>query len=92
MKNIFTDHPHSVNESYFEHMKVALYYSFNMIIGAFCCSIHSIFPFIFKTDGSNILFRLINNYIKRVDSIDSRITSLNSVIDDLKSKNQKCAV
>jgi hypothetical protein len=92
MRNIFTEHPRSVNESYLEHMKVALYYGINMSLGAVFCTTHSFLPFIFKTDGSNILFRLIKNYINRVNVIDNRIIELNSAIDDLKSRNQKRAV
>ena len=92
MRNIFTEHPKSVNETYFQHMRAALYYSFNMWLGAFFCTVHSIFPFIFKTNGSNVLFRLIKNYINRVNVIDNRIIELNSVIDDLKSRNQKKVV
>ena len=92
MRNIFTEHPGSVNETYFEHMKAALYYGFNMSLAAFFCTIHSIFPFLFKTDGSNILFRLIKNYISRVNAVDIRINELSAVIDELRSRTQKKAV
>ena len=45
MKNPFTKHPHSVGETYFEHMWNALRYSMTLEWLSFCVFIHAIFPF-----------------------------------------------
>jgi len=48
MANIFTKHPKEVNESYLQHLWVALKYSFTLFLLFLIAFIHSIFPFIFK--------------------------------------------
>lgn len=45
MKNIFTDHPHSIGETYFKHLLFAGQFGVTMIIGGVVCLIHAIFPF-----------------------------------------------
>ena len=56
MKNLFTAHPNSVNESYFQHMKAALFFSVKMFTGAIACTIHAFFPFLFEhTAGKKVL-------------------------------------
>ena len=55
---IFTDHPSSVNETYFEHMLIALRFSLRLAYASFAALIHSIFPFIFKNTASNTIKKL----------------------------------
>jgi|TARA_B110000967_G_scaffold107982_1_gene110671 hypothetical protein len=50
---LFTDHPKSQGESYFQHMVCAATYGFKMILSGIAVIIHSIFPFIFKTTASD---------------------------------------
>ena len=50
---LFTDHPASVGESYFEHMRAALCFSGRMLLGGLVCFIHGILPFCFKKTGGN---------------------------------------
>ena len=52
MANIFTKHPKEVGETYFQHLWVALKYSFKLLLLFIITFIHSIFPFIFKTTVS----------------------------------------
>jgi len=52
MANIFTEHPKEVGETYFQHLWVALKYSFKLLLLFIIAFIHSIFPFIFKTTTS----------------------------------------
>jgi hypothetical protein len=52
MANIFTKHPKEVGETYFQHLWVALKYSFKLLLLFIISFIHSIFPFIFKTTVS----------------------------------------
>ena len=58
MHNPFTKHPHSVGETYFEHMRCALSYSKNLFKLSFTALIHSIFPFWFKTTASDGIKKL----------------------------------
>jgi len=52
MANIFTKHPKEVGETYFQHLWIALKYSFKLLLLFVITFIHSIFPFIFKTTMS----------------------------------------
>ena len=49
MVNPFTKHPHSVGETYLEHMKKALKYSILLCTLSMVVFIHSVFPFWFET-------------------------------------------
>ena len=49
MKNIFTDHPYSVGESYFQHMFFAIKVGLKLISWGFAAIFHAIFPFVVKT-------------------------------------------
>jgi hypothetical protein len=82
MKNIFLKHPESVGETYFEHMKFAILFSFKMFIGGTACFIHSIFPFVFQKTGSNHLFKMIFDYCKRVPIFDDRMGKLNKLLSE----------
>jgi hypothetical protein len=50
--NLFTNHPHSVDETYLEHMIYATSYGFKMIFAGIASIIHAIFPFLFETTAS----------------------------------------
>jgi hypothetical protein len=52
IKNPFTDHPHSVDETFFEHFFVATGFGTKMILGGIACCLHGFFPFAFTTTGS----------------------------------------
>ena len=55
MYNPFTKHPHSVGETYLEHMKIALSTAIKIQLVVLIIAIHSIFPFLFeKTGGDEI--------------------------------------
>ena len=60
MENPFTKHPHSVNETYLEHMLCALKFSFKLEYLAFAAFVHAIFPFWFKTTASDGIKELNN--------------------------------
>ena len=53
MKNPFTKHPNSINETYFEHMRNALRFVVVLKCLALAGFIHSIFPFWFEKTVSN---------------------------------------
>jgi len=63
--NFFTKHPHSIGESYFEHLKVALSYGFKMVLGGIACIIHAFIPFLFESTASKITVQLYEHINKR---------------------------
>lgn len=80
MPNIFTQHPHSVNETYLEHLKFAFSFGMNMLMGGLACMIHAIFPFLFQQTGSNLLLRLMQRLIDRTPVIEERVIILSKLI------------
>ncbi len=55
---LFTEHPATVGETYFEHMGMAFSFAFRMLGGGLACLLHGIFPFLFLTTGSQTIQRL----------------------------------
>lgn len=49
----FTDHPASVNETYFQHMAMAFGFGSRMLVGALACFVHGFFPWLCLTRGSD---------------------------------------
>ena len=55
MKNIFTEHPRSVGESYLLHMSNAVRYALTFLVLFFIAFIHAILPFLFIKTASDIV-------------------------------------
>ncbi len=55
MKNIFTEHPKSVGETYIQHLFNALRYALAFLLLFFIAFIHAILPFLFKKTASDIV-------------------------------------
>ena len=55
---LFTDHPASVNESYWGHMRFALSFSFWMALAAMAALVHAFLPALCETTASRILKRM----------------------------------
>ena len=81
MKNIFTDHPHSIGETYWQHMKFASQFGGNMLLGSFVCFIHAVFPFLFQKTGSNILLKMTHHFVERMPNTEERIIQLSELIE-----------
>ena len=62
---MFTEHPESVGESYFQHMGMAFSFSLTMLLSAFACLIHGVFPFLFVKTGSSTITRLYERMVSR---------------------------
>ena len=60
---LFTAHPRSVGESYFQHMAVAAAFAGRMFAGAMCCLLHAIFPFLFERTASGIIAELYDRMV-----------------------------
>ncbi|HVH78334.1 MAG TPA: DUF6356 family protein [Stellaceae bacterium] len=54
----FTDHPASVGETYFEHLRTAGGFAAKMIRGGFACLVHALLPFLFTHTGSGVVAEL----------------------------------
>ncbi|KXF76190.1 capsular biosynthesis protein CpsJ [Paramesorhizobium deserti] len=52
---LFTDHPASVDETYFEHMAFAAGFSVKLFAAAFAAMIHAVLPFLFEKTASGII-------------------------------------
>ena len=55
---LFTTHPASVDESYFEHMVFAGKFSGRLFVAAFAALVHAVLPFLFETTASRIIRQL----------------------------------
>ena len=54
MRNPFTAHPHSVGETYAEHLRFAFAYGQRMTLGGVAALLHAVFPFLFEKTASAI--------------------------------------
>ena len=52
---LFTDHPASVSETYFEHLKFALSFAGLLAYAAFAAIIHALVPCLFEKTAGNII-------------------------------------
>lgn len=50
--SLFTRHPASVGETYFQHLAHATGFALQMIAAGVCCLVHALLPFLFETTGS----------------------------------------
>jgi hypothetical protein len=51
----FTDHPASVNETYWQHARFAFGFSFTLFCAAFAALIHAIIPPFFETTAGRLV-------------------------------------
>lgn len=81
MLYIFTRHPRSLGETYFQHMRNALFFGWNMVIGGLACIIHAFFPFLFQKTASNILLTMTERFINRMPVVEERVMILSRAIE-----------
>ena len=65
-------HLESVNESYFQHMRHALSFTLDMLVGAACCLVHAFFPSLFEHTGSQLVNRLYDRMVVNRANLSSR--------------------
>ena len=61
---LFTHHPESNGETYFQHFRCASSYGLRMIFSGLAAIIHSVLPFLFETAASDCA-KKINEEIDR---------------------------
>lgn len=55
MIELFTRHPQSVGETYFEHLGMAASFAGTLMIATLICAIHAVLPFMFEKTGSRMI-------------------------------------
>ena len=58
LMDAFTDHPASVNESYFQHMGVGFRFGGRMLFAGCACLVHGLFPLLCTRTGSRTVTEL----------------------------------
>ncbi len=58
MLKLFTDHPASVGENYWQHLAMAFGFSFKLLIAGLACLLHALFPFLCVKTGSRMIDEL----------------------------------
>jgi hypothetical protein len=58
LEKLFTEHPQSVGETYWEHMGNASYFGIRMVLAGLACLVHAVLPFMFVNTGSRAIEHL----------------------------------
>ena len=78
IERYFREHPRSVGETYFEHLRTASSFAGAMLIAALACFIHAVIPCLFEKTGSTAIQRLYERMVvhrRRVHSPAVRDTT-----------------
>lgn len=65
LTKLFTEHPASVDESYFEHMRFAGWFAGTLLLAAGAALVHAVLPFLFEKTASRIVSQLYDRTHKR---------------------------
>jgi hypothetical protein len=65
LAKLFTDHPASVNETYFGHMTFAFWFASRLAMATSAALVHAFLPFLFETTASRIVRELSERTHKR---------------------------
>ena len=63
LKTLFTEHPASVDESYGEHLGVALWFAWKLFGASMAALVHAFLPFLFVKTGSIAITELHNRMV-----------------------------
>ena len=64
--NIFTEHPHSIGESYWKHFLFALKFAGKLFAAGFAALVHAILPFCFEKTASQLIRGMVAEMDARV--------------------------
>lgn len=73
MKNIFTDHPHSIGETYFKHALEALFIALRMTYTAIAMVIHAFLPFLFVKTARKTVYYFYERFQKRLTPLHEKM-------------------
>jgi len=62
MRHLFTRHPNSVGETYWQHLRFALKFSVFMLLASLTALIHGLFPFLLSKTSSGILYKILHDF------------------------------
>ena len=63
LKRLFSEHPATVNESYWQHFASAMGFGFRMIWGGLVCMVHAVIPGVCCTKASEMIGELHDRMI-----------------------------
>ncbi len=67
MNNPFTRHPHSIGETYLEHMNKVVDTAIKIQLVTFILLTHAVFPFLFEHTASDKLYKITKSLQQRRD-------------------------
>ncbi len=83
VSKLFTDHPATVGETYWQHLGSAWGFSWRMMAASLACLVHALLPFLFERTGSRAITllydRMVTNrqrHAARMQADDGRSGSL----------------
>jgi hypothetical protein len=65
---LFTDHPASLDETYFEHLRFALSVGTNLILAGIAAMVHALVPCLCQTTASRAIIKLAHQTSPRTDA------------------------
>ena len=67
LSRLFTEHPASVGETYFQHLISAGSFTVRLVLAAGACLVHAVLPFMFEKTGSRIITDLHQRMVTHRD-------------------------
>lgn len=68
ISRLFSEHPESVGETYFEHMVQAFTFAIKLGLACLVCFVHALLPCLFKKTGSRLIETLHARMVVNRDS------------------------
>jgi hypothetical protein len=75
IKRLFTDHPETVGETYWQHMGMAFSFAITMIAAGLACLVHAVFPFLCVKTGSKAITGLHDRMVTNRSRLQPPATS-----------------
>ena len=67
MLKLFTGHPASVGETYFQHLVTASTFFAKLFVAAVVCLVHAFLPFLFEKTGSKLITGMYQDMVSHRD-------------------------
>jgi hypothetical protein len=80
LKQLFTEHPQSVGETYLEHLCAATGFAMRMMMGGAACFLHALFPFAFRRTGSECIEQLHDRMVMNRNTHIARADGAGAVV------------
>lgn len=70
--NLLTEHPQSVDETYWQHCRRACSYGASLTVNGLACLIHAFIPPLFRTNASDCVLKLSDEMRNRRQKPESK--------------------